>query len=221
LLFLQVLGVPLRFHALAGQLQLDLVADLRHERAEAEVGTLQRRGRLEADSRQIGARVRAHLEHDDIERDRLRHAMQVELAGHLEAILAGALLHLRAAEGRRRKLRNLEKIRRAQMLVERRHAGVQGGQRNRDAHGRTLGMGRVELERALPLADLRGRIREAEVAPAKHALRVIGLDGVRRGVKRGSGKRERCGEDEATDHDQLLWMRSGGRHYVELPSAES
>ena len=82
-LLLQILRVAFRFDALAGDLHADLVADLRHERSQAEVGALQRRRRLEADSRQLSAWIRAHLEDGDIERDGLGDAVQIELAGHL------------------------------------------------------------------------------------------------------------------------------------------
>jgi hypothetical protein len=90
------------------------------------------------------------------------------------------------------------------MLVERRYTGVQARQRDRDLHGGAGRSGGIELERALALAELRGGIREAEVVPAEHSLRVVGLDRVGRGVERRGDKRERRNESEAADHGSKL-----------------
>jgi hypothetical protein len=86
------------------------------------------------------------------------------------------------------------------MLVECRHTGVQAGQRDRDLHGRARGISRIELERALALADLRRRIRETEMAPAEHALRVVGLDRVGSRAERRGDECEASGESKAADH---------------------
>src|ERR1700675_1093143 len=58
---LLVFSVRLRVARLADDLHLNLIADLWHVLAQAEVGTLERRLGIKADRRQIAPRVRADL----------------------------------------------------------------------------------------------------------------------------------------------------------------
>src|ERR1700685_360403 len=120
---LQVFSVRLRFDCLADDMHLNLIADLGHVFAQAEVGTLQRRLCVKADRREIAPRVCADLDKHNVEYDWLGHSMEAEIAAPPE-LIRRELLDLGALECRGRKSSRIEEIRRSEIVIEGGNAGV-------------------------------------------------------------------------------------------------
>src|SRR5580698_11611641 len=99
-------------------------------------------------------------------------------------IRGGSLFDPGALERRGLKFGGVEKIRRAKMLVQGGDTGVQAAERNADLHGRFGWVSWIKLQRAFALGELGGRIREAQVIPAKHSLGIVRFERVWNGVER-------------------------------------
>src|SRR5438445_875378 len=191
-------------------MHLHFVADLRHVIAKTELGAFERRRRLEPDRGQAVSRIDADLVQDYVERDRTRYAVHVEFAAHFELIRTCALLDLGALERRDWELGCVEEARRTQIVIEIGQAAVQVRQRNRDADCSRQRMCRVEFERALDAAELRGWVGEAEMVPTQHALRVVCFKNIRRGVQRSGSKQQRGSEGNAKHRCETPVEESGG-----------
>src|SRR5690606_32214687 len=144
----------LRNERLGGDAQRNLVADVRDVGAHAEVAAFDARGRIEADLPR--AHHFADLVEGRVEHDRARHAMQGQVAGHVEPVVARAFLDLRALERDGRVLLRVEEIRLAQMRVEVVDIGVQARQRDRDIDLRRSRVLLVEHDRAADVLEIAG-----------------------------------------------------------------
>src|SRR5690606_5018296 len=176
------------------------VADRRRVHADAEVGALDGGGRVEAD-RRLAAHVLADLVERDVEHHRLAVVLDGQHAGDLELAFADGL-DAGALEGGDRERGGVEEVAAAQVLVELGGVAVHAGQRQRhfDAGGGDV-VGVID-DGPFGLAEVRGGVGEAEVAPLRDHVGVAGVDRVadRVGESGGAGGGQGGGEDELVEH---------------------
>src|SRR5258708_2913880 len=126
--------------------------------------------------------------------------MEAKVASELEMIRHGALFDPGALERRGRKLDCLEKIGRAEMVVESGDTGIQAAERNGDLHRRFGWIGLIKLQSAFALSELSGRTRKAQVIPPKYPLGIVRFERVGSGMERDGCKSKQSSENELTNH---------------------
>src|SRR5579885_227384 len=185
-----------------GDRDRDIVADRlgEHRRAiHAEIGFLER-GRGFPTGEHFALHAFSEAERGDLEHDFLRDAVDREVAGDIERVLAGFLPRL-ALERHRRELLDVEEIGGLEVLVARVARGVDGADVNRGFNGTLLEVvavdrdGATELrERARHLAD---EVADLECDRRVHGVDRVGFDRGGRGVEEAERKR---GGEEAMFH---------------------
>src|SRR5258708_33498075 len=136
--------------------------------------------------------------------------MEAKVASELEMIRHGALFDPGALERRGRKLDCLEKIGRAEMLVESGNSGIQAAERNGDLYGRFGWIGLIKLQGTFALSELGGRTRKAQVLPPKYPLGIVRFERVGSGIERHGCKSKQSNENDTTNHGTRTPLASCG-----------
>jgi hypothetical protein len=176
--------------------QLHFVADHFFPTVHAEVlaaepgGGGKARGALESE------RVARELVELHVQGDRLRHAMQAELAGDLGLVAALCVFHFRGNEMRFREFLRVEERAVEDLALPLLVAELQRGDRDAHVDARRAPVGRIEVEHAADLgegADRRGEAGVADLEGDAGRHRVEGETLRARGAGGGERQREHPG----------------------------